>query len=234
MLSQRRISNILERENFMRAAAVICRNHFSPRESQPRSVLRTLGFLAVIGFLAVVLAGPILGVIFGLLSAFFALFLVILSVGVAVIAVLLPLAIIGFFIWAPIRIFFLHRRPAWDEIRENGRTLVFSLFWITRWSLVTTWRLADRAQSQVCHVWQATWHKASRHAWFVSGILLELASGAIVGGTLGWITGSQEHENIFAIAVGAIAGGVLGFMIGLSRSPRFSEEPVHLEYSEMV
>src|SRR5437899_777003 len=133
-------------------------------------VVRKVLFLAFFGFLALILAGPVLAVV----SVFVSLIL-------SAVAIVLPFALIGLLVWLPFQALVLGRHIQWHRIGQAGGVL---------------FRGAFRALGQVVgggfRFLRAVGGKVKAVALFFSRIVLDVVGGALVGGVLG-VLGGQMH-----------------------------------------
>lgn len=93
--------------------------------------VRGLFFLAAVGFLAVILVGPVIAVIS-----------VAVSLALSALAVLLPFALVGLVLWVPYQILSRNPATAWANIRASGvnflrraGALLNRSFQLVRWSV---------------------------------------------------------------------------------------------------
>jgi hypothetical protein len=182
-----------------------------PGEFRTGSALRTVGFLAVMGLLAIILVGPVIGV----LSALFAVFCVVLSLLLSVFSLVFTLALIGFCVWLPIRLLCAGKVPAWKDIAVKAKHLGLSLWRLLRWYWAGTWRLACWVRTKGKLYWQPAWSSISRGAWVISSVLVEAVSGAVVGAMLAWVASNQSVTP--ALGLGAGLGALLGIFVALLR-----------------
>jgi hypothetical protein len=183
-----------------------------PAEFRPGSTLRTVGFLAIMGFASIVLMGPVIGV----LSALFAVFCVVLSVLLTVFTVVFTFALIGFCFWLPIRLICAGKTPPWRDVGTKAKHLGLALWRFLCWYSGETWRLACWLRTKGKLYWRPAWSGICRAAWVISSVLLEVISGALVGGMLAWVAGNQAVTP--ALAIGAGLGALLGFFVALLRT----------------
>jgi hypothetical protein len=183
-----------------------------PGEFRPCSALRTVGFLAVMGLLAMILAGPVIGVV----SALFAVFCVVLSLILSVFSLVFTFALIGFCIWLPIRLLCGGKTPAWKDIGVKARHLCLSLWCLLCWYWTHVWKCAGWVRTHGREYWQPVWTGMRRWAWIISSVLVEAASGALVGGMLAWVANNQAITP--ALGLGAGLGALLGIFVALLRS----------------
>jgi hypothetical protein len=182
-----------------------------PGEFRTGSTLRTVGFLAVMGLLAIILVGPVIGV----LSALVAVFCVVLSLILSVFSFVFAFALIGFCIWLPIRLLSAGKTAAWKDIGVKAKHLCLALWRLLCWYWVETWRLACWLRAKGKMYWQPTWSGICRGAWVASSVLVEAVSGALVGGMLAWVASNQSVTP--ALGLGAGLGALLGIFVALLR-----------------
>ena len=167
-------------------------------------VLRRLAFFAILGFMVVILVGPVVAVI----SAFFA-------VAVTLLSVFFPFALIGFAVWLPYTI--LQGRPVpWKQIYDTGKGIVqFALIWPMQ---------AGRK------LWTGAVHltrNAADRAYHYGHIVMEMIAGALLGGLIVTVV-RWDHPGPYAeIALGAFIGLVVGTVIGTAnrRTEQVKQNP---------
>ena len=161
--------------------------------------LHQICVLAMVGFAVIFLSGPVIG----LLS-------VILTVVVSTFAILLPLAIIGFLIWLPIRMLTSGKQIALSEALATTRSVCGGIF--SR-SMSACRYVTFGAASGLRNLWQRT----QFYPRAIAGLLLEVVSGAAVGAVLGGALGMRQETYETSIPMGMLAGAILGVVIGASR-----------------
>jgi hypothetical protein len=168
-------------------------------------VVRKFAFLAFLGFLVIVLSGPVLAIV----STIF-------SLGLALLSVLLPFAFLGLLFWVPFRLLSRGAHVAGQDIRDTGKALGQIGFGVPY-----------RACAQVCsgagEFGQRVRTRTHAIGSLVGGILLETFSGAAVGTVLGVVESLRSHGSLQStIMIGTGIGGLLGAVVGISR-PRRTE-----------
>ncbi len=165
---------------------------------------RTVGkicYFALIGFLALVLAGPALGLLSLLVSVVLAIF----SIALAAFIVILPFAILSFVIIAPIKAVSTGQPIRWSRLGAICRGLWRAILGVAWWcwrKLVGFVRFLRR--------------KAAALSIYVRVVFWEVVCGAGVGGFLGWIVALHDLHKP-EIIIGATIGAVLGALVGASR-----------------
>jgi hypothetical protein len=162
---------------------------------QASNVLRKFGYFAFMGFAALLLAGPLIGIVVALFSLF-----------VAMISVLAPFAVIGLLVWVPIRIISGNPRKALAEARQAGGTV---------WNSVLKPPLVRG--KQICFWAGTAFGSTTGRAEQIGGMLKETACGAAVGALLGIAAGVGGQEVFPDAALGAAAGAVVGMFVGFTR-----------------
>jgi hypothetical protein len=170
-----------------------------------------VGFLAVMGLVGIVMLGPVIGVV----SALVALFCVVLSVLLSVFSVIFVFALIGLCVWLPIRLAWQGKNPAWKDVAVKAKHLSVSLWHLLLWYWGETWKLACWLRTKGKMYWQPAWSGARRGAWIISCVLIEAASGALVGGMLAWIANDQSATPV--LGLGAGLGALLGIFVAVLR-----------------
>jgi hypothetical protein len=170
---------------------------------QPTNVLRQIVYLALIGFAAVTLLGPILAVLGALLS-----------LGVVV----LGFAILGFLIWLPFRALVAGQRVAVENFHDLRRDLSVLVGRVLRGIVqVLTFvpRLALRILVGLIRLAFALLRLTFSGLRFFLEVGVLAATGALVGVVMGFLGGGQGHDLDVAIASNAIMGGALGSLAAI-------------------
>lgn len=157
-------------------------------------VLRRLAFFAVLGFLVVILIGPIIAI----LSAFFA-------IGIAFLSIVFPFVLIGFMVWVPYTI--LKGRPVpWQQMLDTAKGIVHFL---VVWPMQMGQRLWTGAVNFT--------RSAADWASYYGSIVMEMIAGALLGGLVAAVTHWEKEPDASAeIALGAFIGLVVGAVVGLA------------------
>jgi len=167
----------------------------------PGHVLRKVGYFAAIGFLAILLAGPVLGLLSVLLSIALAIF----SAAVTVFFVLVPFVIVGFVIMAPIEGALTGRPVEWRRLGDMCKGL-----WLKIWTLA--WWFWKKLLGLVHFVRR----KLAALSVYVRVVFWEVLCGALVGAFLGGMVALHDLDKP-EILIGALIGAVLGAIVGTSR-----------------
>jgi hypothetical protein len=158
-------------------------------------VIRKLLFLALFGFLAVILAGPVLAILS-----------ILASLIISVVAIVLPFALIGLLVWLPFQALVLGRQIHWHKIGQAGGVLFRGAFHALGQVVGGGFRLLGAIGSKVKAV-----------ALFFSRIVLDVVGGALVGGVLG-VIGGQLHGDVEGrVPVAMLIGAGVGVVIALAR-----------------
>lgn len=168
------------------------------------SACRKIGVLALVGFLAIVFSGPL----FALLSVALSLALV---VGV--------FALIGFGIWALIRVLYQGQQLAREDLVALAKSVGHA---------------AQRGVQKAGAVLQRPVRFAGQVAggllklssyvvgtlWSVAGGLVQVvgvtATGVAIGAVVGVITGLPSNELNVTVPMNAVVGGILATLVGAS------------------
>jgi hypothetical protein len=163
----------------------------------PVTLLGKIGFFALIGLAAVFLAGPVLT----LLS-------LVLSFGLLMFSLALPLALIGLLVWVPLRALFQGTAVAWKDTQEIGKGM---------WAFfVVPIRSCARGAAGTMEIGQRVQRRIHGLACCVRGVFVETICACLVGGFLGaLITGSTRQLGV-SILFGTLTGAVLGILVGVS------------------
>lgn len=177
-------------------------------DSQPTAadVLRKVLFLALFGFLAVILAGPVIAVCSVLLS-------VLLTAGL----VLLPFVLIGFVVWLPFQALVLGRRIEWRRVGASVQALYTGLFSVVGGVFGSGFRLVKGVARRI-----------GTAVLFLMSVALDVLGGALVGAVLGALGGLWHDDAPGRIPMGALVGAAVGFIVALTRSrePKKANEKV--------
>jgi hypothetical protein len=166
----------------------------------PGHVIGKIGYFAAIGFLAILLAGPVLG----LLSVVLSIALAIFSVALSVFVVVLPFVIVGFVIMAPIEGALTGRPIQWSRLGDMCKGL-----WLKIWALA--WWCCKKMIAFVHFLRR----KLVALSIYVRVVFWEVVCGALVGAFLGAVAVRDLDKPDFLI--GALIGAVLGAIVGTSR-----------------
>jgi hypothetical protein len=200
--------------------------------------LRGVAFLTVLGFLTVVLIGPVLTLV-----------ACVVGLTLTAAAFVLPFALVGLVVWAAFLAAAHDRRTAWLALRARvadlGRWFVAvplaACLRICAWGVGAVRALApvalpvarragavarDGVEAGVVLAGRgvdaagACLTRTRSAGRFVGGVLLEVIGGAAVGTILVCLADSGPHGKLLAlhITAGAIAGACLGLLVGAARS----------------
>ena len=144
-------------------------------------IFRKIALMTLIGFAVLVLSGP----------------------AIAIIATLLPFALVGGLVWLLVQGILLGPRVAAATIRNVFRLVFGGPLWIlkrtwagVKWVGGTTLRLAGTAL----------------------GMLVPTVTGAFLGGVLGLVGGMEHNDADFRIPAGIMIGAGIGAVAGVLRS----------------
>jgi hypothetical protein len=200
--------------------------------------LRVVAFLTVLGFLTMVLIGPILALVIGILTLF-----------AGVLIATLPFALVGLVVWGVYVAASPDRAAAWRSLRTQ---LAAAGHWIVRVPLavcvrVCAWgiavgrvltprvvpvaRRAGDAAREGIHAGVAlagrgagaaieVAGKARSTAQRVGSVMLEVIAGAAIGTILICLIDSHVPGGVLALHIlgGALGGACLGLLVGAARS----------------
>jgi hypothetical protein len=163
--------------------------------------------LALLGFLAILLVGPVVAVISALLA-----------VVVALLAVLLPFVIIGFLVWGGYQIVSHTPSSAWRNIRDAGKNIAHVM-------VVTPFKVCKGA----CIGTVSASKALVRRSWYtlgvISRILLDAVFGGLVGALLGFVTvNDSSPESFRGVVIATFVGAVTGALVRVSQTPRAPRE----------
>jgi hypothetical protein len=171
-------------------------------------------YLAMLGFLAVLLIGPviaILGVVVSLVVA-------VLSVLIGVFSAILPFIVIGFLIYLPFHVFDL-QTTGWRKLGRVTRRVFDTL--VTKPA-----EYSGRLVRRTAAVLPAVWHKTRGIGWAIGGIFLEMMAGAVVLGALTALMFQLNPHLRYEgqVGIAAAIGAMLGLMIGIRNHWPTAEE----------
>jgi hypothetical protein len=167
----------------------------------PGRTIGKIGYFALIGLLAILLAGPALGLLSLLLSIVLAVF----SVALTVFVVILPFAILGFVIVAPIQAVRTGKPIEWNRLGAICKSLWRGSLGAALWC----WRKL----LQFVHFLR---RKVAALSIYVRVVFWEVVCGACVGGFLGGMVALHDLDKP-EIIIGAALGAILGALVGASR-----------------
>ena len=187
----------------------------------PGSMLGRLLCLAILGFLVVVMIGPLLAVLSAVISVILSVAAVVLGVGVA----LLPFALIGLLVWGVYQAAAPGHESARSTFKQRFKDFARTFarftkvtcrraFQATRWTAVKGWSCLAVAGRGVRQSMQAIRQATAGRGRTAARLALEMACGAILatGVCLAISNGAPE-----AVPVGILAGSILGGAIGWSK-----------------
>jgi hypothetical protein len=170
------------------------------------NVLRKVLFLTLFGFLALILAGPVIAV-----------FSVVLSLILSLLAVMLPFFLFGLILWLPFQAFVLGQKVEWDKIGASAKALVSGLlgaFGRTFRGGVYAVRGIGRAVGGVARF---TSRAVGGTVRVLGTVLLCAVLGALAGGVLGVVGGMMHDDPDYRTPVGLAVGAGVGAIFGLAR-----------------
>jgi len=160
--------------------------------------IRTLFFLVFVGLLALVAAAPVVIVLSVWLSAV-----------VTVLSIVVPLAFLGFLVWAPYQLLSRHSDVALRNIRRTAETFAEAMFLVP---LRVTAGIG-RAGARVVHGAVAVGRPLGR-------VLFDTASCAALSALLAAPIAFFHSSPELLVPVVAAIGGTMGFGIGVVRAWR--------------
>ncbi|HEV2945817.1 MAG TPA: hypothetical protein VGX70_00480 [Gemmataceae bacterium] len=167
----------------------------------PGRTIAKIGYFALIGLLAILLAGPVLGLLSILLSIVLAIF----SIALTIFVVILPFAVLGFVIMAPIQAATSGRPVEWRRLGVMCKNLWRGSLGAALWC----WRKLH----QFVHLLR---RKVAALSIYVRVVFWEVVCGAFVGGFLGGMVALHDPDKP-EIIIGAALGAILGALVGASR-----------------
>jgi hypothetical protein len=146
-------------------------------------MLRKLCLLSLFGFLAITLAGPVL----------------------AVLAIIVSFALIGFLFSLPLIALCAGKRAGWKRIQAHA---------LARWHQAhCVWQRAGRAMELYG---SDLGERVRSTASLIAAVLVETVSGAVVGGFLVYLSQREYHFSVLAVISGAVVGALVGLLVVLS------------------
>lgn len=162
-------------------------------------------YLAILGLLCVLLAGPVLAI----LGVMVSLVVAGLSVLVGVFSAVLPFILIGFMAYLPLYML-RSKTPAWCTLGLVTGRMFNSL-------VVRPCEASARLVRHSATVVPAIWHKTHSIGWAVGGVFLETVAGAVILGTLTALPFKMNPELHYGgeIGIAVAIGAMLGLMVGI-------------------
>jgi hypothetical protein len=188
----------------------------------PLVLLQKLVVLAVVGFVALLLIGPVLVLVATLFS-----------IGITLFSMALPFLVIGLIVWIPIRLFSSGGSTAWRDIhnagKAMGRVTLMPLrggAWVghgaefvrkgARGSLSGANCVLDGVRRGGTWAWQRR-SRLVEAADFLGGLFVEGTCGAMVGLLFGGIASWQLQAGETPVWLGAAVGALLGLVVAVTR-----------------
>jgi hypothetical protein len=170
----------------------------------PTHFLGKIFSFALLGFLAILLVGPVIAV----LSVFLSIVLAMLSFAIAALGILLPFAVLGFLVWAPLHALFSGRPVQWRTLGRMCKGILDIVLSIPR-----------RAWSMMTGSGKAAQEKITGLSSHIGVVLFETFCGALVGFMLGVMAGNMSAAPDIGevIGIGVLIGAILGALVGTSR-----------------
>ncbi len=156
-------------------------------------VIRKILAMALIGFLVVTLAGPVV--------------------------TLLGLALVGFIVWNVFQAIFAGRPVEVERARSRLGRMCRGMFRLARFTALVMVRefayLGRTLGRKGAWLSRAAWERARNDAPLVGGFMVEVVSGTAIGGSLGLVIGWRQPFLPAAIGIGAGAGAIAGILVGI-------------------
>lgn len=180
-------------------------------QTPPLRALRTFGSLVLLGFLTLVLAPPVLGILTALLS-----------LSVALTSVFLPFALLGLLVWVPYQLLIHGGEKTWQRTRAMAQGVGAK-------TLGVPLRMAGGTWARACAVGQSVRDFNRQALRFVGIFLLEALSGALVGVLVAFLVAPDRGMNAGPAFLCAGVGGCLGALVAVARfKPEVAEEDANL------
>jgi hypothetical protein len=194
------------------------------------NIMSKLFYLALLGFVAIILVGPVLGIIAAIISVAF-----------SVIATILPFALLGLLIWVIISFFTNGHRKTWHEIRHASESTYRSTLkrpmvhcaracrgtWHAGHAVWSRFRPGERCRKaqHVCaetaaacaETAAATVSTVRRGTHRAVEVAIEVLSGALIGTLVGLFWTWQTRQPATAGLIGAGIGAAVGIFVAVSR-----------------
>jgi len=167
----------------------------------PGRTIGKIAYFALIGLLAILLAGPVLGLLSLLLSIVLAVF----SIALTVFVVILPFAVLGFVIMAPIQAARSGKPIEWNRLGVMCKNLWRGSLGAALWCWHKLMQLVHFLRRKVAAL-----------SIYVRLVFWEVLCGALVGGFMGGMVAFDDHQKP-EILIGAALGAILGALVGASR-----------------
>jgi hypothetical protein len=166
----------------------------------PAEVIRKVGLLALIGFGAVVMSGPILAL---------------LSVALSFALVLLPFVAVGLLVWLPFRFLWRGKEAAIQDVHEFRQNVGTAAGGVGRAIGRTITFLPRMAGRLVAFVFSLAWG-ILRLALSTTRVVIEMTMVTVTGALIGVVAGILTGQDLaVAIPTNAVAGGLIGAGAGL-------------------
>jgi hypothetical protein len=166
----------------------------------PAEVIRKIGLLALIGFGAVVMSGPILAL---------------LSVALSFALVLLPFVAVGLLVWLPFRFLWRGKEAALQDVQDIRQNVGTAAGGVGRAIGRTITFLPRMAGRLVGFVFSLAWG-ILRLALSTTRVVIEMAMVTVTGALIGVVAGILTGQDLaVAIPTNAVAGGLIGAGAGL-------------------
>jgi hypothetical protein len=175
-----------------------------PGPKCPSHIVGRIFYFAFIGFIAILLVGPVIGI----LSVVLSIGLALLSFAIAALGIILPFAILGFLVWAPLHAAFSGKPLEWRKLGRLCKGIFDKVFGVVR-----------GASSMMTGSGRIFQQKLSGLSSNVGVILFETFCGALVGLLLAVIAEymSASQRDLGLAIIGLLIGAVLGALVGTSR-----------------
>lgn len=182
-------------------------------------VFRKMVLFTALGFMTLVLLGPVVAV---------------LSVVASFALTLLPFVLVGFLVWTAFQLALHGRDETALRLQQLGDGLVHAfprmgerLAAVLRFPF----RVVGRIVSTLGYVVQAVAHKAWAFARWLGPITGMALTGMAVGAGIGAAIGAQAHDPGPAVAINAALGGVIAAATGIILSIAERKQAVHVTSS---
>lgn len=180
----------------------------------PGSILRKIILFCLLGFVTLVLFGPLVAVLSAVLS---------------VATVILSFALVGFLVWSLFQAILYGRQTAVQNMKAVGQgmgrmvpAIADRVLRVLRFPFWALGRIAAGLKN-------AAWFVASRTWWttrFVGSIVPVAATGVLVGAAVGLATGMQTHDLGATVPIDALCGGLMGVGVGVAMAVMERRTPV--------
>jgi hypothetical protein len=172
-----------------------------PVKMSATTVIRKLVLFSLIGFVVVMVSGPVL----------------------ALLSVVIPFALVGFLVWGAFALVFQGKRLDWREVGANVHRVAEAGLRLVAVPLRAVGGVLGGGLLVLAFLWRRFWGTV----WFAVEIALLAATGVGVGALIGFINRAQQPSVEVSVVGNAIIGGALAAVAGVVMSVWEKRGAVH-------